>query len=72
MSPGIFTVPLASRTGTDDGQGQRQAEAQAFGNLDEPAVFRNPRSEANARINQLAQKGVDRLDIPAFLRRQAD
>ena len=62
----------ASRTGTDDGQLPRQAEAQAFGNLDEPAVFRNPRSEANARINQLAQKGVDRLDIPAFLRRQAD
>ena len=62
----------ASRTGTDDGQLPRQAEAQAFGNLDEPAVFRTPRSEANARINQLAQKGVDRLDIPAFLRRQAD
>ena len=62
----------ASRTGTDDGQLPRQAEAQTFGNLDEPTVFRNPRSEANARINQLAQKGVDRLDIPAFLRRQAD
>ena len=62
----------AARTGTDDGQAARQADAQGFGNLDEPAVFRNPRSEANARINQLAQKGVDRLDIPAFLRRQAD
>ena len=62
----------ARRTGTDDVQASSRAEAQAFGNLDEPAVFRNPRSEANARINQLAQKGVDRLDIPAFLRRQAD
>ena len=61
----------AVRTGTDDGQTAR-ADAQAFSNLDEPAVFRNPRSDANARVNQLAQKGVDRLDIPAFLRRQAD
>ena len=63
----------ARRTGTDDAhQVAQRADAQAYGNLDEPAVFRNPRSEANARINQLAQKGVDRLDIPAFLRRQAD
>ncbi len=61
----------AARTGTDDAMSVR-AEALDYGNLDEPAVFRNPRSEANARINQLAQKGVDRLDIPAFLRRQAD
>ena len=38
----------------------------------EPAVFRNPRSEASARISAMAQKGVERLDIPAFLRRQAD
>ncbi|MET0509958.1 MAG: cell division protein FtsZ [Burkholderiaceae bacterium] len=61
----------AARTGTDDALPGR-ADALDYGNLDEPAVFRNPRSEANARINQLAQKGVDRLDIPAFLRRQAD
>ena len=61
----------AARTGTDDAMAVR-GEALDYGNLDEPAVFRNPRSEANARINQLAQKGVDRLDIPAFLRRQAD
>ncbi|MGE0313067.1 MAG: cell division protein FtsZ [Lautropia sp.] len=56
------------KTGTD----HASAEAPDYGSLDEPAVFRNPRSEANARINQMAQKGVERLDIPAFLRRQAD
>jgi cell division protein FtsZ len=61
----------AVRTGTDDGVGGR-GDSQDYGNLDEPAVFRNPRSEANARINQMTHKGVDRLDIPAFLRRQAD
>ena len=40
--------------------------------VDEPAVFRNPRTDANARVTAMAQKGVERLDIPAFLRRQAD
>jgi cell division protein FtsZ len=58
----------ASKTGTD----HSSAEAEYAHGSDEPAVFRNPRSEANARINAMAQKGVERLDIPAFLRRQAD
>jgi cell division protein FtsZ len=59
----------ASKTGTD----HANAEAVEYATgADEPAVFRNPRSEASARINAMAQKGVERLDIPAFLRRQAD
>ena len=44
----------------------------AIGGLGEPNVFRNPRSQAAERVNAMSQKGVDRLDIPAFLRRQAD
>jgi len=59
----------SSKTGTDHASGE--AVEYAAG-ADEPAVFRNPRTEANARINAMAQKGVERLDIPAFLRRQAD
>ena len=63
-------VPQASvKTGTDNASAE-PAEYQA--GIDEPAVFRNPRSEASARISAMAQKGVERLDIPAFLRRQAD
>jgi cell division protein FtsZ len=58
----------SSKTGTDHVSG----EAEYATTADEPAVFRNPRSDANARINAMAQKGVERLDIPAFLRRQAD
>jgi cell division protein FtsZ len=63
-------VPQASvKTGTDNASAE-QVEYTA--GLDEPAVFRNPRSEASARISAMTQKGVERLDIPAFLRRQAD
>ena len=63
-------VPQASvKTGTDHASAE---PAEYATGLDEPAVFRNPRSEASARISAMAQKGVERLDIPAFLRRQAD
>jgi cell division protein FtsZ len=55
--------PLAvvqSRTGTYDDMG-----------IDEPAVMRTGRRN-NATVAAMRQSGVDPMDIPAFLRRQAD
>ena len=43
-----------------------------YSNYDIPSVFRNPRDMASARVAALEEKGVERLDIPAFLRKQAD
>jgi cell division protein FtsZ len=43
-----------------------------YQDLDKPAVWRDPRSTAAARVSALEESGVDRLDIPAFLRKQAD
>ncbi|HET7773513.1 MAG TPA: cell division protein FtsZ [Burkholderiaceae bacterium] len=43
-----------------------------FGNYDTPAVWRNGRSEAQAKVNAMQESGMDRFDIPAFLRKQAD
>lgn len=40
--------------------------------LDVPSVFRNPRDNAANRVQALQDSGMDRFDIPAFLRRQAD
>lgn len=37
-----------------------------------PSVFRNPRDNAAHRVQALEESGMDRFDIPAFLRRQAD
>ncbi len=37
-----------------------------------PSVFRNPRDKAANRVQALEESGMDRFDIPAFLRRQAD
>ena len=54
---------IHSRTGTDDRDSMYAAE--------EPAVMRTGR-RSNATVAAMRQSGVDPMDIPAFLRRQAD
>jgi cell division protein FtsZ len=54
-----------SRTGTDD--------RDDFVSSDDPAVMRTGRrSSSNATVAAMRQSGIDPMDIPAFLRRQAD
>ena len=48
------------------------APAVDYHSYDTPAVFRSSRESANARVSALEESGMDRYDIPAFLRRQAD
>ncbi|HKY02607.1 MAG TPA: cell division protein FtsZ [Burkholderiales bacterium] len=59
---------VTQKTGTDNmGVGIGAAD---YGSLDAaPAVFRKNRSSA---IEALSQSGMDKYDIPAFLRKQAD
>jgi len=59
--------PMA-RTGTFDAVSGQQGET----DYAIPAVFRNPRDNAASRVQALQDSGMDRFDIPAFLRRQAD
>jgi len=65
--PQLVQQPMRA-TGTHDAS----AAEPSYGSLDTPAVWRNGRSSASAQVAALEEKGVDRLDIPAFLRRQAD
>ncbi len=64
-------VPQAQlRTGTHDAP---VAPQQSYDNLDQPTVWRqNPRASAAAQVQALEDSGVERFDIPAFLRKQAD
>ena len=55
---------VASRTGTDD-----VPMMVDYGELDVPAVMRQRRG---AQVEAMKQSGVELLDIPAFLRKQAD
>jgi cell division protein FtsZ len=58
---------IHSRTGTDSAF----ADGMKWKDLDAPAVMR-PNSRRDATIEAMKQSGVDVLDIPAFLRKQAD
>jgi cell division protein FtsZ len=60
----------SQRTGTDD-QPVANPQAPDYGAIAEtPAVFR--RRDRAAQVEALQASGVDKYDIPAFLRKQAD
>jgi len=68
--PDISVVPVL-RTGTDD----RIFEASAGGSLELgglPNVFQPGRGARNDTVDEMSKSGVDKYDIPAFLRKQAD
>jgi len=60
-----FTV-VTARTGTDN-----QPMEVDYGALEMPAVMRSKRNR-DATVEAMRQSGVEMLDIPAFLRKQAD
>lgn len=43
-----------------------------YGDVSVPSVWRTNRTQAAARVDALASGGMDDLEIPAFLRKQAD
>jgi cell division protein FtsZ len=64
------------RTGTDNLPVLNQpvhggSAVQDYTSLNTPSVWRNPRSAA-AKVDALASNGMDEIEIPAFLRKQAD
>jgi cell division protein FtsZ len=58
---------VAQKTGTDNAT---IIETINYGELEVPAVMRSGRRHAT--VEAMAASGVDKLDIPAFLRKQAD
>jgi cell division protein FtsZ len=65
------------KTGTDNASlgvpsGVPNAMGVDYEQLSTPAVWRSSRESAAARVSALEESGMDRLEIPAFLRKQAD
>jgi cell division protein FtsZ len=54
------------------GPGAGTAPQQTTTNLNTPSVWRNARSQAAAKVEALSSNGMDEIEIPAFLRKQAD
>jgi cell division protein FtsZ len=40
--------------------------------MNTPSVWRRARSQAAAKVETLASNGMDEIEIPAFLKKQAD
>jgi len=68
---GLGTSPGASMSTASSPLAASASRAPA-GGLDTPTVWRDPRAAASARVAALEESGVEKFDIPAFLRRQAD
>jgi cell division protein FtsZ len=66
----VINTPVMQATGTDGGFAHNNALGIDYSQLDVPAVVRKGRSSTT--VEALANSGVDRYDIPAFLRKQAD
>ena len=68
-----LVAPILQRTGTDNiPMMASPIDGDSSVNFDQPAVWRNSRGDAAARVAALQDKGMERFDIPAFLRKQAD
>ncbi len=65
----VSTNEELRRTGTDNEPVDNGVD---FADTSIPSVIRNPRSNASAQVRALETAGIDRFDIPAFLRKQAD
>ena len=67
----------ALRTGTDNipvlvNQVPGLPQQPNYDNLNTPSVWRHGRTQAAAKVEALSSNGMDEIEIPAFLRKQAD
>ncbi|MGE8398216.1 MAG: cell division protein FtsZ, partial [Comamonas sp.] len=58
--------------GAPAGMGASKGVGAGYGDVSVPSVWRTNRTQAAARVDALASGGMDDLEIPAFLRKQAD
>ena len=74
----VQPAATALRTGTDNlpilntPVQPAGAAATDYTNMNTPSVWRNARSQAAAKVEALSSNGMDEIEIPAFLRKQAD
>ena len=54
------------------GNGASAPPQHSYEGLNTPSVWRSARSQASAKVEALASNGMDEIEIPAFLRKQAD
>ena len=74
---GTDNLPIMHTMTTQPQQPQSVQQPQAaaghdYSQLATPSVWRNARTQAAAKVDALVSNGMDEIEIPAFLRKQAD
>ena len=54
------------------GQATAPQQPHSYEGLNTPSVWRSARSQAVAKVEAFTSSGMDEIEIPAFLRKQAD
>ena len=73
LRTGTDNLPVMSAMNTTPpAAGVPQPAAQDYSHLSTPSVWRHGRTQAAAKVDALASNGMDEIEIPAFLRKQAD
>ena len=67
-----YQMPSSSAVMGSVGSGGTSGAPADYGNMTVPSVWRTNRAQATARVDALSSGGMDDLEIPAFLRKQAD
>ncbi len=75
LRTGTDNLPILNNVLNTPQQGQPGHPAQQqhdYSNLSTPSVWRSARTQAAAKVEALSSNGMDEIEIPAFLRKQAD
>jgi cell division protein FtsZ len=72
LRTGTDNLPILNAVAAQPVSVSQPAPAQDYSALATPSVWRNARSQAAAKVDALASNGMDEIEIPAFLRKQAD
>jgi cell division protein FtsZ len=73
LRTGTDNLPILNQVAQQPVNINAQAAPQhSYEGLNTPSVWRSARSQAAAKVDALASNGMDDIDIPAFLRKQAD
>ena len=73
LRTGTDNLPILNQVAQPVQVGGHAPPAQhSYEGLNTPSVWRSARSQAAAKVDALASNGMDEIEIPAFLRKQAD
>ena len=72
LRTGTDNLPILNNVAQPGPQAGMAPPQHSYEGLNTPSVWRSARSQAAAKVDALASNGMDEIEIPAFLRKQAD